>query len=158
RSELAELQNLYRASGYAPLWFDAGGVANANVRDSLALLDDAPSDGLEPSDYFANQLGQLAVSLEAVSPSADPDLYACFDVALTAGMLRYLHDLHAGRIDPRAIGLRLSPSDEQDYAAVLRSAVREHRMTETAAALRPPLAEYRVLRTVLLRYRALLSD
>src|SRR6516225_11792862 len=84
---------------------------------------------------------------------------ARFDVAVSAGMLRYLRDLHMGRIDPRTIGFRLDAlRDRHDFAAMLRSAVAKQRVRNLMADLRPPLAQYRLLRAMLPRYRSLAAD
>jgi murein L,D-transpeptidase YcbB/YkuD len=84
---------------------------------------------------------------------------AAFDAALSASTLRYLRDLHIGRIDPRSIGFRMTtPADDHDFATLLRSALLNHRIPELAADLAPPLALYRSLRRVLVRYRELSAD
>jgi hypothetical protein len=71
-------------------------------------------------------------------------------------MLRYLHDVHSGRVDPRTIGLRLNvPADPHDFAAQLRSAVVDRRLVNAVSEMRPPLAQYQALRGMLTRYRAL---
>jgi murein L,D-transpeptidase YcbB/YkuD len=64
-----------------------------------------------------------------------------------------------GRVDPRTIGFRLdAPRDQHDFPTLLRAAITEQRVTAAAADLRPPLAQYRVLRDMLARYRSLASD
>ena len=158
RMEQAELKALYQTGGYSPLWVDATGRPNGSARDALALLDGAADEGLDPADYRQGPLDGLAALLETASPLLPRDL-ASFDEALSSGMLRYLRHLHMGRVDPRAIGFRLSvPADHHDFAALLRSALADHRVTEAAADLTPPLAQYRALRIMLTRYRSLAAD
>ena len=152
-----ELTALYEKGSYLPLWIDAAGRPDRNAHDALALLERATDEGLDPVDYRQDQLEQLAAALERASPPVRDA--ASFDVALTAAMLRYLHHLHRGRIDPQTIGWRLRvPADCHDVAALLRSAVTEHRVEKTAADLRPPLEQYGALRTMLARYRSLAAD
>jgi murein L,D-transpeptidase YcbB/YkuD len=122
------------------------------------LLRDVQSEGLDPADYRADTLDTLAATFDTASPPI-PRNVARFDVALSRAMLRYLRHLHLGRLDPRTIGFRLNLSAEgHDFGALLRSALDDDRIAETVAALRPPLVQYRALRTVLTRYRSLAAD
>ena len=157
RSEREEIKRTYEEGGASPLWIDDAGRPDQNAHDALTLLERAADDGLDPADYRNDQLERLAAALERGSPPVQDA--ASFDVALTAAMLRYLHHLHRGRIDPQAIGWRLRvPADCHDVAALLRSAVTGHRVAETAADLRPPLEQYGALRTMLMRYRFLAAN
>ncbi|HEX7140208.1 MAG TPA: L,D-transpeptidase family protein, partial [Vicinamibacterales bacterium] len=82
-----------------------------------------------------------------------------FEAGLSAAMIRLLHDVHEGRVDPRAIGFRLNaPPDRHDFAAELRQAVADRRLREKLNELRPPLAQYWLLRGALARYRMLAVD
>jgi L,D-transpeptidase YcbB len=154
---LRELAGLYQRRAHLPLWIDATGRPGLDASDALTMLRAAADDGLEPADYAVGQLDRLTSKLRTAPPSI-ADL-ASFDVALSASMLRYLHHLHAGRIDPRTIGLRLTaPADQHDFAALVQSAVAEHRVAEAVADLMPPLAQYRALRTTLTKYRSIARE
>ena len=104
RDEWEELQNLYQPDE-SPLWLDAAHQPTDNARDALTLLKHAADDGLDPLDYYQDLLGRLTSRLD--SRSSEPSELARFDVALSAGMLRYLRHLHMGRVEPRTIGFRL---------------------------------------------------
>jgi L,D-transpeptidase YcbB len=146
---------LYQAGGDLPLWIEATGRPSRQARDSLLLLHDARSEGLDPADYWHATIDRLAATLTAVSRPLPGDL-ANFDIALSRAMLRYLRHLHLGRIDPSTIGLRLKvPAEGHDFAALLRSALTDDRIAKTVAGLRPPLVQYDALRTMLARYRLL---
>ncbi|MBZ5558023.1 MAG: L,D-transpeptidase family protein [Acidobacteriia bacterium] len=154
----AELRDCYRAGGYAPLWLDSGSRPDRDARDARAVLNGAADDGLDPADYYRSRLDRLASVLQAESPALPGEL-AAFDVALSAGLLRYMRDLHLGRVDPRTIGFRFSvPGDRHDLAALLGAARADHRIAGIAADLRPSLARYGELRAALLRYRAFAAD
>jgi len=154
---LRELEDLYRRRDHLPLWIDATGRPGLDAGDALTILRGAADDGLEPADYAVGQLDRLMSKLRAPPPSI-ADL-ASFDVALSASMLRYVHHLHTGRLDPRTIGLRLTvPADQHDFAALVQSAAAEHRMSEAVAELRPQLAQYRALRTTLTQYRSIARE
>lgn len=158
RAEQAELDELYRAAEYSALWLDRFGRLDGSAREALALINGAAEEGLDPLDYDQPRLERLAAVLESESQRSARHA-ASFDVGLSRGILRYLRHLHMGRVDPRKSGFRLRvPADRHDFAALVRAAVTGRRMTAAAADLRPPLAQYRLLRAQLARYRALAAD
>lgn len=158
RVEREQLTTLYSADAFAPLWVDSSGHPNRDAVDALALLKGAATEGLDPVDYNAPTLNGLAIALGATTTPVVSDI-AAFDASLSANTLRYLQQFHMGRVDPRAIGFRMTvPADVHDFAALLRSAVSNHRTTEAAAELTPRVALYRALRGMLARYRSLAAD
>jgi L,D-transpeptidase YcbB len=158
RAEQVELRRLYEREGYLPLWVDAAGRPGHDANDAMTLLSRAADEGLDPADYHGGPLHRLMAALQTESPLRLRNL-ASFDVVLSSGMLRYLHDVHSGRVDPRTIGLRLNvPADPHDFAARLRSAVVNRRSIDAVSEMRPPLAQYEALRGMLTRYRVLSSD
>jgi murein L,D-transpeptidase YcbB/YkuD len=157
REEQAELAAWYRTAGDSPVWLDAAGP-DRNARMAVRLLGSAADDGLDPAEYYQSLLARLMPALQAQASPRSKDL-ASFDVAVSLGMLRYLRHLHAGRVDPRTIGFRLSvPADSHEYVALLRAALADHRILETAAGLRPSFGRYGDLRAMLARYRALAAE
>ena len=151
------LIRLYAPGGFAPLWVDNVGRPNHDAHDAIALLTGAAAEGLDPADYCAATLTAFAASV-AATPAQPADI-AAFEIDLSANTLRYLRELHQGRVDPRSIGFRMTvPPDEHDFASLLRSALSEHRVPQLASDLTPPLALYRALRDSLARYRRLAAD
>jgi murein L,D-transpeptidase YcbB/YkuD len=136
---------------------DRTGRLNQEALEALSLLAAAGREGLDPADYDAAELQRIASLLErGGAPSTD---LAAFDERLTATVARYLHDLHEGRVDPRALGFRMNaPPDGHDFAALVRAAVADHRLAALAEAFTPHLALYRNLRSALARYRLLAAD
>jgi L,D-transpeptidase YcbB len=156
--ERSALRSLYAAGKYTPLWLDAAGRPGPDVRVAIQLLTSAGEDGLEPGDYDSIRLERVARDL-AARPSTPARELARFDVDVSAAMLRYLRHLHAGRVDPRRLGFRVTvPFDAHDFPAALRAAVTDHRITELAAELRPATEQYQRLRVMLVRYRVLAAD
>lgn len=151
----AELTELYRPLAFEPLWIDATGALNQSAHDALRLLDYAADEGLDPADYDVAGLRSLVDALR--DQPASFDAIAAADVALTNGVLCYLHDLHMGRVDPRAIGFQLNvPKDGHDFATLLREAVAKGQIVQTARAWTPRDPQYPALAVALQRYRALL--
>jgi murein L,D-transpeptidase YcbB/YkuD len=134
----------------APFWIEQG-TLGSDGRDALALLGGAAGEGLEPADYDTTRLETWA----ATTGAPDATL-ASLDVALSRGMLRYLRDVHLGRVNPAVLGFRLRlPPDAHDFVDVLRAARAAHRLKAVAAEMRPALGQYDALHTMLVRYRAL---
>jgi murein L,D-transpeptidase YcbB/YkuD len=136
-------------------WVDASGRLTRDGRDALALLATAPADGLDPDDYQVDRLAASLADLERSRPP-DPAGAATADRMLGAAVLRYLQHLHLGRIDPRAVGVRLVVEPERhDFAEMLDDALAAHDLASLAASLAPPLPQYAALRRELARYRAI---
>ncbi len=155
--EQQQLRALYAPDADAPIWIDTAGRPNPDAREALTLFTDAHREGLEPSDYDAATLEGWAARLDA--GAATVPAMAAFEVLLSLNTLAYLRQLHAGRVDPRDLGFRMSvPVDGDDFVALLRAARRSHRLAAAAADLAPPLVLYRGLRGMLARYRSLAAD
>jgi murein L,D-transpeptidase YcbB/YkuD len=137
------------------LWTDSAGRPRAVAHEAVRLLATAEVDGLDPADYGAAEAARVEALLQA-APCTDPSAPAALDTVLTTGMVRYLHDLHRGRVDPRTVGFRVAASaEDHDVASLLRAAVAQDRLAELVAELTPPLAQYRDARAALARYRDL---
>ena len=148
-----------RAAAADAAWLDANGRPNASAHDALRLLADAGADGLAPRDYRAAELAQQAAAL-AATPGTAGLPQAVFERDLDAAMRRYVHDVHLGRVDPRALGFRAARprAAAPDFAALLQTAAAAGRLPQMAAELRPQLGQYAKLREALARYRVLAAD
>ena len=148
-----------QAAPIDPVWLDATGQPNASAHDALRLLADAGTDGLAPRDYRAAELAQQAAALDA-APGEAASPRPVFERDLSSAMRRYLHDVHLGRVDPRALGFRVARpgAAAPDFAALLQAAAAAGRLPQMAAELRPRLGQYAKLREALARYRVLAGD
>ena len=138
------------------LWFDHTGHLRADARDALRLLAEAPQDGLNPDDYSYAALQAAAARIERGEDL--PGERVAFDVLLEKSLIRYVRDLHAGRVDPRSVGFDIPAHPQEDFAGRVRAAVAAHRVGALAQELTPTLAPYRALRATLARYRTLARD
>jgi murein L,D-transpeptidase YcbB/YkuD len=156
--ERAQLRQLYLSVANMPLWLTASGDLRGVGKDALQRLTNAEADGLRPEDYAAVRLDSLAKNLGAMK-DADPQIVARLDAGLSLAVLRYLRDIHMGRVNPRNIGLAMdAPEERHDYVVLLGAAVREGSLDDVAAEMAPPLAQYRLVRDALARYRTLAGD
>jgi murein L,D-transpeptidase YcbB/YkuD len=154
--ERAQLKALYQPGAYAPLWTDQHGRPTDRARNVLAVLNGAADHGLDPADYDAPDIGSLAAA--PAGAAASQEMAARFDVRLSAALVRYVHHLHAGRIDPHEFGFRVESAADAHEHAALAAAVATGRIAESTAALTPQLDAYEELRASLGRYRTHAAD
>src|SRR5579872_498784 len=98
------LQSWYAGPNPAPHWI-RDGRPTAQAAALVRELSLAADHGLLPADYHAQDLAEWLEQLRASGAQAASDeLAARFEVMLSRGALRFLNDLHFGRIDPAVAG------------------------------------------------------
>jgi len=152
-AERAWLAELYAAPA-VPVWLDSTARPSADAGDAIERLEHADRDGLDPAEYRGAAMAVAARDL----PPGDAAAAAQFEFDLSLAVLRYLHDLHAGRVDPRAVGFRIDRPADVDLAGVLRDAVASHALAAAVADLSPHVNQYSSLLGALARYRALAQE
>jgi len=145
------LQNFYGSVAYVPAWLH-GSDPTPQALMMIQRFQDAAQKGLNPDDYDASQWDGRMKALK----NANADL-ADFDVALTVSTMRYVSDLHIGRINPRHLNFGLDV-DHKKYD--LAHFVRERLLTTTALpalldSVEPPFPGYRRTEQALARYTEL---
>ncbi len=134
-------------------WHDLSGRPLPQASAALDLLAGADGHGLEPQDYDA---AGLALLLRRALSAAEID---AADQALTRAFVRYLGDLHRGRIDPVELGQRYRQvrHDPFDPDQTLLAALQLQDPSLAVAAAVPQQPQYGRLREALARYRGLVS-
>src|SRR5271170_4195402 len=90
----------YDSFGGALPWV-RGMQPTAQARDVIALLLKADEKGLSAEDYDGSRwAGRLAKLKPAVRQPAEGDALH-FDIELTVCLMRYISDLHIGKVNPR---------------------------------------------------------
>ena len=90
------VQAVYEASNYAPLWLN-GDQPTAQALGVIKAVEASEQKGLNPADYDASRWSER---VNALKGSADAKR-AEFDAALTVGAMRFISDLHIGRVNPK---------------------------------------------------------
>ncbi|MGC1871406.1 MAG: L,D-transpeptidase family protein [Acidobacteriaceae bacterium] len=94
----ADFLQLYQASNFSLLWLGPNGQPTPQAFSVIQALESSRQKGLIPDDYDAARWqGRLA----ALKAKADPTTEANFDAALTVCTMRYISDLHIGRVNPK---------------------------------------------------------
>ncbi|MFL6674823.1 MAG: murein L,D-transpeptidase [Massilia sp.] len=136
------LERFYAPRGYALVW------TPSLAESALALLRQAPGEGLDPDDY-----GVDALQRELHAPGADA---AHFDAALTAAMLHYLADLRLGRVRSEYHAELPDPRLQTfNPVELLRTALANNNLAAAVRGAEPALAPYGRTRAALARYREL---
>jgi murein L,D-transpeptidase YcbB/YkuD len=139
-----------------PLWSE-GGRPNPLATRAVALLRAAADHGLLPSDYDAPDLERATAALLA-APSPPAADVARFEVGLGAALLRYLEDVHGGRVDPRSVGIDFHAGEGHRAADLLARALARGDLAGAVAEAEPAFAQYGRLKAALSRYRGLAAD
>jgi len=95
RAKVAEFYDFF---GNTLAWI-RGGEPTPQARAIIKLLENAESKGLRPDDYDGRRWeGRLAEFAPSASSSESDRVH--FDVTLTISTMRYISDLHFGRVNP----------------------------------------------------------
>lgn len=146
----AQVENLYRRSGYATVWVHQG-QPTPQALEMISILRQADGKGLLAEDYDApNWPARLALLQTSHTPSDE----ARFDVALTVSTMRYVSDLRMGRINPRhfEFGLEVGPKKLDLSKLVEVRLLKGTNLKAALASIEPPLATYGELQELLLKY------
>ena len=147
----ASVRNFYAAAGYALAWSEDG-QPTPQARSLIEILEQADRKGLHAEDYdgsrWAGRIGKLPNS---------PDNLARFDAALTVCVMRYISDLHIGRVNPQHFKFNLDIEPKKyDLPQFLRKQlVNAQDMPTVLARVEPPFAGYRRTLEALDRYLGL---
>ena len=130
------LRSVYAQRANAPLW-SRDGRESAQAQAVVRELQRADTYGLERADYAI----------------ADAGHSGRFDVQLSAAALRFLSDLHYGRVKPSAAGFNLQGTHEPlDLAAALTGLAAASDVTQAIGAVEPPFHHYALLKGALAKY------
>lgn len=149
----AHLNNFYRPSAYKPAWISDGKPTTQAV-DVIHILQDADREGLLAEDYDASRWADRLASLKGPHDDADE---AQFDAALTVCVMRYVSDLHIGRVNPQNLGFEFDVSHKKlDLPQFVRERlVNGSDLRSELADIGPPFPSYQRLRAALLHYMEL---
>lgn len=144
--DIAAALNAHYKANPAYLWVD-GDAVSARAEEAIRVLGDAGSYGLSPADYAVSVPSAAELSGD---PSARQGALMRFEMALSARVLRYVHDATNGRIDPNRIsGYHDLPQKPIDNAAVLGELGKGGDVTALLLSGHPKGKEYQALRVEL---------
>ncbi len=141
------------------LWWVKGLEPTPQARQLIALILQAGQKGLSADDYdgplWSNRLAKLK---PATRQPAEANAVK-FDVALTVCAMRYISDLHIGKVNPKHVDFAFDEeSRKYDLAEFLKDRVVNGRdVAEVLAQVEPPYPGYRRTVQALQNYAAFAS-
>jgi L,D-transpeptidase YcbB len=151
-----EVEEFYAATGNSLAWVKGSRPTQQAVA-LIELFQAAENKGLRPEDYDGQGSDERIASLEQIDPEAAELKLINFDVALTVSAMRYVSDLHNGRVNPRLFHFGLDIEKKKyDLSEFLRQ--RLVSASDVKAALEtiePPFAAYHRTLQALQKYLAL---
>lgn len=145
------VDSFYASTNYAYAWTNHG-EATAQARVLIEIIRVADLKGLNPEDYDASR---WAARLSSLGSAAPPDVLDGFDLALTVSVMRYISDLHFGRLNP-GLFHHSGAGERLDAAEFVRkSLVNAPDVRSALTSLEPPYPGYRRTQLALQKYLAL---
>jgi L,D-transpeptidase YcbB len=143
----ADVQSFYEASGFENAW-SRDGRPTAQAQSIIELLQHAQEKGLNPEDYDASR---WATRLQQLT---QPGATARFDLAMTVCLMRYVSDLHIGRVNPKQVKFAIAERNSRyDLAQFLRQdLVTGTDINAELSGVEPQFQGYQRTRAVLLHY------
>ncbi len=146
----SQVTSFYRPFTYEPAWV-RDGQPTEQALALVEILQDADQEGLRAEDYDGSRWADRLAALRGRHGDAEE---ARFDAALTICVMRYLSDLHVGRINPQHLGFEFDGSQKKlDLAEFVRERlVNGSNLRAEMAAVAPPFPGYQRLRDALRHY------
>jgi murein L,D-transpeptidase YcbB/YkuD len=150
-----DLDVLYKRANYQLLWLGTSNSAKITA-DALDLMANADTHGLIKANYDVDTLRQKYQGALALPSSAYKDL-ALYDTAVSLAMLRYLHDMHYGRVNAQGIHFNLHLREKKviDLPALIKDSINLNTVSELALLAEPKLHQYQKLKSALANYKLL---
>lgn len=148
-----DLAMLYKMTDYHLLWL-GNAQAEKNILEVLNLLDSASANGLNLANYDTQMLRQKLPSALNIASDNYKQL-ALYDTAISLSLLRFLHDLHYGRVNPQGINYKLKLREKKliDLPALIKDSLALGTIKQLPLSLEPKLQQYQKLKSALATYR-----
>jgi len=117
------LDKFYEFNGYS-LWWTKGYEPTAQARHMIAMLQQSDRKGLSPDDYDGSRWQDRLAKLKPITKRPTDSDAAKFDLTLTVCAMRYISDLHIGKINPKRLDFLVdNESKKYDLAEFLEDHV-----------------------------------
>ena len=153
------VENFYEYSQYRLAWFKGGRITSQALA-VMAAMRNAEEKGLNAEDYDGPLWQDRAATLQGDHPAPSAAGLAGFDLGLTVCLMRFISDLHIGRINPRTLhaGFNIGPEKYDLAHFVLHRIVDAKDVDQELEAVEPPYPGYRLARRALSAYLRLARE
>jgi murein L,D-transpeptidase YcbB/YkuD len=137
-------QKFYESYAYSLPWVREG-KPTAQAQQVIALLSQAEQKGLSAEDYDGPRWRDRMTKLKPDAPQPSESDAVRFDVALTVCVMRYISDLHIGKVNPKHFDFGLDvEAKKYDLPEFLREHVVDASdVVGALAQVEPPYPGYR---------------
>jgi L,D-transpeptidase YcbB len=141
------------------LWWVKGMEPTAQARQVIAVMQQADQKGLSAEDYDGSRWRDRLAKLKPGTTQPSEADALKFDLALTVCLMRYVSDLHIGKVNPKHFAFAL---DEESRKYDLAEFIKDHvanagDVPNELAQVEPPYPGYRRTIQALQTYRELAS-
>lgn len=138
----AAVKEFYEEDGYRLAW-TRGGKPTAQALELIGILSDANKKGLDAKDYDGERWEARRLALQSPGTASESALVK-FDVALTVDAIRYISDLHLGKVDPKTLHKDFDPDREKHNAGeyLWKNVAGAAKVKEALAPIEPPYPGY----------------
>lgn len=145
------VNTFYSQRNFAPAWLANGGPTS-QARQLIDAFNRSDAKGLNPDDYDKSRWPDRLKSIGS-SPAAN----AQFDLAMTVCAMRYIRDLHIGRVNPKHFDFGIDVNQKKyDLPQFLSGqVVSASDVGAVLASVEPQSDEYRRTEAALQKYIAL---
>jgi murein L,D-transpeptidase YcbB/YkuD len=139
-------------TGNKLLWL-GNAQAKKNIVDVLNLLENASANGLNSTSYDTRTLQQRLPLALSIAPDNYKQL-ALYDTAISISLLRFLHDLHYGRVNAKEINFNLKLREKKliDLPALIKTSLAHGTIRQLPELVEPKLKQYQKLKLALATY------
>ena len=137
------INKVYEFNGYA-LWWTSAQQPTPQALQFITLLEHAEQKGLLPDDYDGPRWGERLAKLKPLTRKPTEIDVAKFDLALTVCTMRYISDLHIGRVNPKQVAFFIDDDVKKyDLAEFLKDqVVNTANLSSALAQVEPPYPVY----------------
>lgn len=154
----SEIERLYTRAAWQPLWL-RGARPTESALQLIARLAAADSLGLEPADYDAEWLDQLARGFLAAHRAPETGELVRFDLGLSVAAVRFVSALHRGRVSPHVVNAQLFIPRASLPVEMAVDSLRDGKLQGLVLEhIQPRLLHYQLLKNGLARFRVLALD
>ena len=147
-------QHIYDSSSFSPVWLQ-NGQPTAQALGVIQAIGDSQRKGLDPEEYDASQWQTRIASLKTNGATAET--VGNFDAALTVATMRYISDLHIGRVDPSnfKFGIDIEQNKYDLPQFVTTKVIHAADVASVLAGVEPPYNGYKRTEAALEQYEQL---
>ncbi|HEV2575862.1 MAG TPA: L,D-transpeptidase family protein [Acidobacteriaceae bacterium] len=157
-----QVQQYYDGRNYELAW-TRDGKPTPSAEALMQMFSNAAQKGLNPADYDADRWAQRVQQLEEIRKKHDDSdeaqsTVAQFDVAMTVALMRYLSDIHLGRVNPQTLNFDIDVPSRRakfDIASLIDDEfvdANANEVNDAVAKLEPQNAMYQKTEQALEKY------